>query len=239
MITPSLLCIAHRGAMGHAPENTLAAVRKALALGAPCVEVDVYRVDGRLLVFHDDRLERTTNGSGYLADHGFAALRSLDAGAGEPIPTLDEVCRLVQGRACLNVELKGPDTAAAVAALVADLDWQPRRILVSSFDHRQLARFKALAPDVPIGALTCSLPLDDARFAQALGADSVHPARECVDRRLVDDAHGRGLRVYVHSADHPDDIARLHGLGVDGVFTAYPERVVDRYTQPDTRDGWP
>ncbi len=86
-----LLCIGHRGAMGHAPENTLLSFRRALELGAHCVEADVYYVDHHLMVFHDDRLERTTNGSGYLADHDFETLRSLDAGNGERIPTLGEV----------------------------------------------------------------------------------------------------------------------------------------------------
>lgn len=225
--------------MGHAPENTLAAVAKAVELGAPCIEVDVYAVEGHLLVFHDDRLERTTDGQGYLADHGFEALRALDAGDRQRIPTLDEVCGAIGARACLNIELKGPDTADPVAAFVAALGWDAGRILVSSFDHRQLGRIRDLDPSIPIGALTCSLPRDDARFAQALGALSVHPAREFVDSRFVADAHARGLRVYVHSADHPQDIARLHALGVDGVFTGYPERVVGVYEQPDLSAGWP
>ncbi|HPY41406.1 MAG TPA: glycerophosphodiester phosphodiesterase family protein, partial [Thiolinea sp.] len=79
----ALLCIAHRGAMGHAPENTIASIRKALELGAPCIEIDVYCVHGNLLVIHDERLERTTNGKGRLGDHDFGYLRSLDAGKGE------------------------------------------------------------------------------------------------------------------------------------------------------------
>ena len=105
------LCIGHRGAMGHAPENTLLSLKKALEMGAPCVEVDVYFVDGHLLVFHDDRLERTTNGFGYLADHDFEYLRSLDAGEGERIPTLREVFETVGLKAGVNIELKGPGTA--------------------------------------------------------------------------------------------------------------------------------
>lgn len=239
MRTPPLLCIAHRGAMGHAPENTLAAMARAIELGTPALELDVQWVDGALLVFHDRRLERTTDGSGYLDAQPLAALRALDAGQGERIPTLEEVCRLVGDRACLNVEIKGPATAAQLAAFIAALGWDRRRILVSSFDHRQLAEFKQLEPAVPLGALTCSLPLDDARFAAALGAGSVHPAADFVDRRFVDDAHRRGLHVYAHGTDHPDDIARLHALGVDGVFTGYPELVLDRYAQPDMSAGWP
>lgn len=73
----NLLCIGHRGAMGHAPENTLASINKALELGAPWIEVDVYAIDDQLLVFHDDRLDKKTNGTGYIQEQSFEYLRSL------------------------------------------------------------------------------------------------------------------------------------------------------------------
>ena len=138
MKKPYLLCIGHRGAMGHAPENTLASIRKALELGVPCMEVDVYYVDGHLVVFHDDRLERLTNGSGYVWEQSFDYLRSLDAGDGQQIPTLEEVCEVIGSQACLNIELKGPDTAVPVAALLSKLiadGWDKEKFLVSSFYH--------------------------------------------------------------------------------------------------------
>ena len=111
-----MFCIGHRGARGHAPENTLASVRKAIELGADWIEVDVYGVDGELVVFHDDRLERTTNGEGLLMGQSFDYLRSLDAGDGELIPTLAEVFDVAADRVGINVELKGPGTAEPVAA---------------------------------------------------------------------------------------------------------------------------
>ena len=104
-----MLCIGHRGAKGYRPENTLSSVAKALEQGARYIEVDVYYVDRELLVFHDNRLERTTDGEGYLMEKTLATLRALDAGDGERIPTLLEVCQLVEGRACLNIELKGAE----------------------------------------------------------------------------------------------------------------------------------
>lgn len=238
MSQPDFLCIGHRGAMGHAPENTLASVREALALGATCIEVDVYAVDGKLVVFHDDRLERTTNGNGYLCDKSFDYLRSLDAGSGEQIPTLDEVCDLIDRRAGLNIELKGPDTAAPVAVFISRLvskDWPLPSILVSSFNHRQLAELRWLNPDIRLGALTASLPVDNARFAESLEAFSVHPSLEFIDRAFVSDAHARGLKVYVYTVNHPDDITKMRDFGVDGVFTNYPERVLERY--PATKLG--
>ncbi len=235
-----LLCIGHRGAMGHAPENTLLSFRKALSLGAGFVETDVYYVDNHLLVFHDDRLERTTNGSGYLMDQDFRYLRSLDAGRGERIPTLREVFETVGLKAGVNVELKGPGTARPVVDLITELrneGWPDHLILVSSFNHRELETVHRLDPSVRLGALMAALPVDDAAFAGALGAWSVHMAREFVDRRFVDDAHGRGLKVFVFTVDHPEDIRRMAALGVDGVFTNYPDRVLARHPSQGIT-GW-
>ncbi len=227
--------------MGHAPENTLCSVRKALELEVSCMEVDVYYVDGHLVVFHDDRLERTTNGSGYLCDKSIDYLRSLDAGDGEPIPLLEEVCEVIASRVGLNIELKGPDTAVPVAELLSKLitdGWDKEKFLVSSFHHLELQQMRALLPDIKLGALIRGMPVDGAKFAEELGAFSVHPSLDCVNKRFVDDAHDRGLKVYVFAVDHPEDLAKMHALGVDGVFTGYPERVLDHYAQGDIKCGW-
>ena len=241
MLKPYMLCIAHRGAMGHAPENTLSSIRKAIEIGAPCIEIDVYYVDGHLVVFHDDRLERTTDGSGYLCEQSFDYLRSLDAGQGQKIPTLEEVCAEIDSKACLNIELKGIDTAAPVAKLIARLvadGWHINRFLVSSFHHRELLEVKRLNRNIKLGALLKGIPVDDAKFAEDLGAFSVHPSLEFVDQRFVDDAHERGMRVYVYAVDHPEDLVRMQNMGVDGVFTGYPERVLEHFSQCDTSMGW-
>ncbi|MEZ5479371.1 MAG: glycerophosphodiester phosphodiesterase family protein [Thiolinea sp.] len=226
----ALLCFGHRGAMGHAPENTLASIRKALELGVDWIEIDVYQVDGHLLVFHDDRLERMTDGRGYLQDHSFAELRRLRVtGSTETIPTLQEVCTLINGRVGLNIELKGPGTAQPVSMFTSQLlqtGWSLDKLLISSFNHRELQQLQRLRPQLRRGALHCSLPVDHARFAADLGAYSLHSALEFVDEMLVADAHARGLQVYVYTVDHPKDIARMQAMGVDGVFSNYPERVL-------------
>ena len=229
------LCIGHRGAMGHEPENTLSSIRKALELGCPCVEVDVYNVDGHLVVFHDERLERTTNGVGYIVEQSFDYLRSLDAGNDQPIPTLEEICQAIDTRAHLIVELKGTNTAAPVVDLIAHLTeagWERDAFLVSSFNHRQLLDVRQLNRDIKLGATIAGLLVDDAKFAQDLGAFSVHAALEFVDRRFVEDAHSRNLKVYIYTVNHPEDIDRMHTLRVDGVFTDYPERVLEKYGKP-------
>lgn len=244
-MTSPLLCIAHRGAMGHAPENTLLAMETALQLGARAIEVDVYAVQGELLVIHDAQLERTTNGFGDIHDHSVVALRALDAGQGQGIPLLGEVLECVAGRACLNIEIKD---AQAVEPLVALLQarladhhsaWQAAQLLLSAFDHALLAQVKALDTRLNVAALVSTLPRQGMDLAVDLGAIALNPALEIVDQRLVDQAHAHGLGVYVYTVNKAEDLARMHHLGVDGVFSNYPERVIQNYFQPDTEVGWP
>ena len=224
-----MLCIGHRGAMGYEPENTLLSVEKALALGTSWIEVDVYVVEGRLIVFHDQRLERTTNGKGYVVEQTFRYLRSLDAGKGQKIPTLNEVFDLVERRAGINVELKGYETVEPVTRLIKDYisnGWSYEQILVSSFKHHKLKKMTDLEPRIRIGALLGGIPLHYAAFAEELGAFSVHLAHDFITNEFVEDAHRRGLKVFVFTVNHPDDIIKMCDLGVDGVFTNYPDRVI-------------
>lgn len=228
----SLFCFGHRGARGHEPENTLRSVRRALELGSHGIEVDVHFADGQLVVIHDETLDRTTNGSGPVAKCLFAHLRSLDAGLGERIPTLAEVFDTIQRQALVNVELKGDHTAAPVVALIDNYvrqhGWVYEDFLLSSFDHEQIRQVKRLRPEIRTGALIHKVPTGLAEFAERLGAWSVNPSRRCVTRRLVADAHQRQLKVFVFTVNAPREIARMARLGVDGVFSDYPERVVGR-----------
>ncbi|MFU1566646.1 glycerophosphodiester phosphodiesterase [Aeromonas veronii] len=220
--------IAHRGASGLAPENTLKAMAKALTLGVSAIELDVQAADDELWVFHDRRLERCTNGKGVLTEQSRAYLEQLDAGEEEVIPTLWQVMEIIAGRCELHIELKGTHTADAVAALTrraeAELGFTPEQWVVSSFHHPELARFAALRPDIRLGALTANLPLNLALFADELGAWSLNCDVDFVDRILVEDAHQRGLRVLVYTVDYHEDYEKLASMGVDGIFTNRPDR---------------
>ncbi|HHQ4689324.1 TPA: glycerophosphodiester phosphodiesterase [Aeromonas veronii] len=220
--------IAHRGASGLAPENTLKAMAKALTLGVSAIELDVQAADDELWVFHDRRLERCTNGKGVLTEQSRAYLEQLDAGEGEVIPTLWQVMEIIAGRCELHIELKGADTADAVAALTrraeAELGFTPGQWVVSSFHHPELARFATLRPDIRLGALTANLPLNLAQFADELGAWSLNCDVDFVDRILVEDAHQRGLRVLVYTIDYHEDYEKMASVGVDGIFTNRPDR---------------
>jgi glycerophosphoryl diester phosphodiesterase len=223
-----LLCIGHRGACGHEPENTLRSVRRALELGAHGIEIDVYFVDGELIVIHDAKLDRTTNGKGYVARKSFAHLRSLDAGKGELIPTLHEVFETVDRRAFINIELKGRRTAKPVAKLIAEYvatkGWRYEDFLVSSFNRGELRAIDD--PRIPIGLLLTRPSRLYALSARRVRASAVNPAARFVNARFVEDAHRRGLRIFAYTVNTPAEIARLRRLGVDGVFTDFPERVI-------------
>jgi glycerophosphoryl diester phosphodiesterase len=225
---PGILIIGHRGAMGYRPENTLASFELAIEMGCPWIELDVYFVHNTLLVIHDDTLERTTNGAGKLASHNLDYLRSLDAGDGEKIPTLAEVLDLVDGRVGINIELKGAGTAGPVSALLdacCSEGWHPEQFLVSSFDHKELA---SADPGYRRGALFGRRSRKN-YFAAAhqLRAWSINLDLELVKPDTVTRAHEQGFRLLVYTVNEPVDMENMIAMGVDGIFTNYPDRALN------------
>ncbi len=215
--------------MGYAPENTIKSIALAMDLGADWVEVDVYYVDNHLVVIHDERLERTTNGKGYLKTKSFSYLRSLDAGEGERIPALEEVIDLIWGRAGINIELKGPETARPVVELLhgrITKEWAWENFLISSFDHQLLREARNLDNSARIGILLDGVSEDYPLVAHQLNACSVNQHISYTDDTFVRDAHSRGLKVFVYTVNNPADIKRMKAIGVDGVFTDYPDRAL-------------
>jgi len=220
--------IGHRGAMGLAPENTLLSFRKALELGVDGVEFDVQNIDGNLLVFHDDTLNRTTNGTGLLLDHSVDYLRNLDAGRGEKIPFLHEVIELIDIDTFINIELKGLRTASLVMELVKLLDkelYKKENFIISSYLYSELFLVRQLDPDIQIGVIADELPDVALSFARDVNAYSFHPSLSLVSKELVEKVHEEGMLLYVHTVNDPDNIAKVKAMGVDGVFTDYPDRV--------------
>ncbi len=223
MSRSACLIYAHRGAHGGDPENTLYAIRRSLAAGAPALEIDVHRVGDELMVIHDRRLERRTDGNGPLTEYTFEDLRKLTAGAGETIPTLAEVLALVDARAILNVELKGPRTAEPVAlalnACVESGRWRREQFIVSSFNHRELLAFGELAPGIPLAMLCEGVLVDMVHVARTLKAGTVHLSLDFTDAALVAELQRAGLKVAVYTVNQPDDMRRLLKVGVDALIT--------------------
>ena len=224
----SPICIGHRGAKGYMPENTLPSFKYAMELGCEWLELDVYYVDGEILVIHDKRVDRTTDGRGLVEQLELNYLRSLDAGNGAKIPTLTEVLDLVHGKCGINVELKGRNTARPVCELLSNYGWPTEKVLLSSFNHEELARSD---PQYQRGVLFNRLVPDRWQKAEKLAACSVNFYFEHVTQKLVDEAHQRGYKVLVYTVNELDDIELMLAYGVDGIFSDYPDRVLN-FTQP-------
>jgi glycerophosphoryl diester phosphodiesterase len=221
-----MLIFAHRGASGLEPENTLRAIKVALDANVDGIEIDIHQVDGKLVVIHDRWLHRTTSGKGQIAQYSFSQLRELDAGKGEKIPTLDEVLKLTAGKCLMNLELK---SIASIELLFNCLDkaqehnnLSSRQIILSSFNHRLLNIIQQQRPEFAIGALTACYPLEYAKFAETLNAYSVHLDINFISKSFVNDAHERGLKVFVYTVDELEDISAMKALGVDGIFSNFP-----------------
>ncbi|MDE0179286.1 MAG: glycerophosphodiester phosphodiesterase family protein [Gammaproteobacteria bacterium] len=226
-----MLIIGHRGAAGLAPENTLAGFARAVELGVDGVELDVRMAGTETVVIHDERVDRTTNGTGMVSELGFAVLQSLDAGNGQRIPTLGEVLELVPRHVMLNVELKGSGTARPVAGIVGDLAAGRQTadlpsLLVSSFDHEELRLFREICPGVPCAPLAGRWSDDLESAAGALDAWSVNLSLRAATEAHVRAVRSWGRRCLVFTVNDPARAQSLSGIGVTGVFTDYPDRFV-------------
>lgn len=224
----AMLIFAHRGASALAPENTLLSIQTAIDSNAHGIEIDIFEVDGQLLVIHDRWLDRTTSGSGLLTQHSFNDLRQLDAGKGQQIPTLDEVFAIMPKHCLLNIELKGINDIQlllqCIDQAVLKYNITAEQVLLSSFNHHQLYAIAQQRPELAIGALTAALPLTYAAFASVLNAYSVHISIDAINKDFVVDAHQRGLKVYVYTVDRLEDIYLLNSFGVDGIFANNPKQ---------------
>ena len=228
-----MFCFAHRGASGEEPENTLRAFKKAIEQGAQGIELDVRWVDGEILVIHDDRLERTSNGFGIIYDQPLSTLRALDAGKGEKIPTLDEVFALITTaarRICLNIEIKDEEaarqTARKVDYYVQRQGWQYADILLSSRHFSFLEQIHRYNSKIPLAVVFDDNVDDVLDFAESIDAVALHPHLPIVDEMLVKKVHQRGFKVNVFTVNAFDYIARIQRIAVDGIFSNFPERVL-------------
>lgn len=220
--------IAHRGASAHAPENTLAAFQLAVDHQADGIELDVMlSKDGQIVVIHDDTVDRTTNGSGHVKDMTREELKTLDAGQGQKIPSLDEVLDHFGGQIFINIELKNYGSVfdalpIKVAALVKKHGLE-KSVMVSSFNPFNLPRFGNRVPEVDVGLIT--LPNKAKNWVWRLfDYDALHPHFSDVDQVLVASLHARNRRVNVWTVDDLEEIRRLASLNVDSIITNTPQR---------------
>jgi glycerophosphoryl diester phosphodiesterase len=223
--------IAHRGASAYRPENTLSAYELAVAQAADMIEIDLHCTrDGAVVVAHDAELERI-GGRGEIAEASLAEVRALDVGAGERVPTLDEVLDAFGSRIPFNLELKQGSRGPYAGLPARAVEGVRARgllgqTLFSSFYDPVLHELRALCADARIALLLSRRsPQSWPERARALGAEAVNPELPLVDRAFVERAHGEGLAVYVFTVDPVPEMERLLELGVDGLFTNVPDRM--------------
>jgi glycerophosphoryl diester phosphodiesterase len=243
--------IAHRGASGTHPENTMAAFAEAARLGAPYFELDVHMTRDRVVVVcHDPDLARTTGRRGLIRALDFDELSQFDAGwtftsdgatfpfrgAGETIPRLSDVLERFPGvRVIVEVKQTEPPLIDALIGAI-DSARARERVLIASEHHAPLALVRALAPDLPtnlcareVGAFMQALAAKDGAYRPPGDALEVPPAYEgwqLVDENSVAFAHDRGLEVHVWTVNEPAEMQSLLALGVDGIITDFPARLL-------------
>lgn len=218
-----LIAVGHRGLMAAEPENTLRSFRRAEQEGADAVELDLrLSRDGALVVMHDATVDRTTDGSGRVADLALAELRALDAGRGERIPVFEEVADAV--RAPIQAEIKD-EAAARVLAGVIERRGLTGRVTVISFHENALRRARARLPGLPVALVTDETTATAPERAAALGADLVSCALPRLDTGVVGRCRAAGLAVISWTVNSDAELARARELGLDGVVTDSPEIV--------------
>ncbi|MEK4298238.1 glycerophosphodiester phosphodiesterase family protein [Oceanobacillus sp. FSL W8-0428] len=235
--------IAHRGASGHAPENTMAAFEKAFEMKADYIEIDVQMTkDGELIAIHDTTVDRTTNGTGSVGDYTLEEIQQLDAGSwfgpefsGERIPTFEEIIDAYRGKIGLLIELKSPELYPGMEEKVAEALIERNmhkpnneKIIIQSFNHESVQQSKALLQNIPHGVLagTAWANVTDEQLAQfATYADFFNPNMNIVTDELVDRVHNSGMKVYSYTVRTQEQADNLFERNVDGIITDFPEYV--------------
>lgn len=224
------LRIGHRGAKGHEPENTLISFEKAIAMGSDGIELDVHlSSDGHLIVIHDETIDRTTNGKGFVNQMTLAELKSFRIDEIHEIPTLVEVLDLVNQRCFVNIEIKGENIAKQVVEVVeyyiSEKNWKQEDFIVSSFDWNSLQQVRFLNENIRIGVLT-ETDLDLAlSFARFIKAEALHPDFQLLTKEFTEKIQQNGILVFPWTVNKSEDIQQIKSFKVDGIITDFLDKV--------------
>ena len=250
------IVIAHRGASAYYPENTMAALKGAVAQQAEMIELDVLMSkDGVPMVFHDATLKRVTNGKGELHDFRLEELRKLDAGSwfdstftGEQIPTLEEALAYAAGKIAVNIEIKTEAVTDRLKggveekslALVQKYEME-EYVIFSSFDYRAINHLKTLAPEMPVALLyekKQSVKMLPSELVQKYKADAFNCSYRQLTKKWLTDLQSNNIPIFVYTVDQPRRMKSLIEKGVRGIFTNTPDvlRGVISNLNQDSRD---
>ncbi len=225
-----MLKIGHRGAKGHAPENTLISFQKAIELGVDGIELDVHLTfDHHLICLHDDTLDRTTSGTGLVDSFTLSELKLLQIDNLHEIPTLQEVLDIIDKKIFLNIELKGKNTAKPVADLIeyyiVEKNWNYDCFIVSSFDWNALQEIRSLNPQIVIGVLTQTDLGLAIGFADFIKAKSIHPYFHLLTQENSALMQEKGFNVFPWTVNEHEDIQNIKSFQVDGIISDFPDRL--------------
>lgn len=240
-----MLAIAHRGASGHAPENTIAAFRRAVALGVSFIETDLHLTrDAHFVALHDDTVNRTTNGQGAIQNMTLAEARRLDAGSwfgsefiGERIPTLPEILEFARKHdVVFYLEMKPNSFWGGEHALISALREASEipRVVVISFDAALLANLHKLEPTLMTGLLFEKPNENPLEKAQQIGARQLAARGDLVTPNFLAEAHRLDFQVVCWTINNPAHMRALAAAGVDGIMSDYPDRLFPLIKRPET-----
>lgn len=229
---------AHRGASGYYPENTMVAFEKAMEMGCTGFETDVQVTkDGVLVIIHDEMVDRTTDGVGWIKDYTYNELIKLDAGSWKSkefsaarIPTLEEFISLVKDKdLIINLELKtGIVLYEGIEEKVIDLIYKnkmEKKVILSSFNHYSVVRCKEISKELKTGLLYSDGLYKPYNYAIATGADAIHPNFRAINDDIIRESKAAGVEVNLYTVNEEKDMRRFFKLGVGGIITNYPDKL--------------
>jgi glycerophosphoryl diester phosphodiesterase len=219
-----MLNIAHRGANSLEPENTLIAFQKAIDLNVDGIELDVHlSSDGAIMVIHDETIDRTTSGNGFVKQYTASALKKYG------IPTLIDVLELTNRNCFVNIELKGLGTAKPVTELIEyyilNKNWHNTDFLISSFDWKMLEEVQLLNPKIRIGVLTEEAFERALAFAKKTKAFSINPDFRLLTKENVALIQENGFEVYPWTVNSTEDLQKIKSFNVNGIISDFPDRI--------------
>jgi glycerophosphoryl diester phosphodiesterase len=220
-----ILRIGHRGAAGHAPENTIAAIRRGISLAVDYVELDVQRTrDGRLVLMHDKLVDRTTDGTGLVSEMTWDELQLLDAGNGEGVPGVEEALAEANGRAGAILETKTPGIGPAIHRVVQASAFSGP-VIYASFLHGDILEIRKIDPLARTMALMECIPISGVGLARNANATLAGLSLDCATADFIAALHDASLEVFLYTVNDPRLIHCAIELGADGIISDYPERI--------------
>ncbi|MBN2453926.1 glycerophosphodiester phosphodiesterase [Candidatus Woesearchaeota archaeon] len=222
-----MMKIGHRGAADLEPENTLLGIKRAIELGMDAVEVDVRKTkDNHLVVIHDEKVDRTTDGKGYVCEMTLEQIQKLKSGKGERIPTIQQVIDAVKGKCKLIIELKEHTTEIAVAEIIKKNKLE-EECYVISFHHPIIRMIKSYCPELHTGLLFVGEPVEPVKVAEEANSEALFPNYKFLTNQMTSKLHNAGMKIFVWNCDTKEDIECMKKAGVDGISSNRPDLLAE------------